>query len=219
LVTLSIGRVEEEALKDGKLVRNKLLESAAVLRGKLLELNRSSEWRLGGIVAIDTDVNLISSWEEIGRVVDVVSAVTIGAGLDLGNLHLGGKVSLDLVVEASAKIALFIFDGYLGTLATSEARVRDLNNGVVGVKATGSDLDVERSINDLLAINGRGESVVTSLANTGVLSGVGTISVVADDDGDLFSSSIIDELGLDIRATLSELVVKVIASLDLELVV
>jgi len=44
LVTLSISRVEEEALEEGSILGNKLLKSAGVILGELLELNTTIEW-------------------------------------------------------------------------------------------------------------------------------------------------------------------------------
>jgi len=214
LLSLSISRGEKKSLKESGIPTNDTLELRRMLRLYGVVLDSSSERSLGGILTIHSDIDLIVSRKEVGRVINLVGSVSIGASLDLGDLQLGSEVGFDIIVAAGAKVALVILYGNLGTAATSKTRLGDLDLSLAGIKTTGGNDDLERSIDDRMAINGGGQSVVTSLVHRGVLARVGAIAVVLNSNWNSLASGIIDEFALNISSTLSEVVVEVIASLN-----
>jgi hypothetical protein len=219
LLTLSLSKLKECLGKESASIAADLISSGLVLTRESSLLDLTVEGTSRSSVAIDANVDLIGAREEVGRVVNVVGAITVGPGLDLANLHLGREVSLDIIVEASAKIASLVLHRDLGALATSISWVGDLNASVVGIKATSNDLDMEGSILDRLTIDSGGEGVVTGLGDAGVLTRVGAISVITNVNGGALTSSVVHEVSTNLGTTLSELVVKGIAGLDLEFVV
>ena len=84
---------------------------------------------------------------------------------------------------------------------------------VLGVGRGGNDSDVEGRAGDLLAVKVNGELVLTS--NSGnVASVVGTVSVVLNLNGNTVSSTA--KLGVNLIATLDELVAKLVLGLNVE---
>jgi hypothetical protein len=219
LLTLSLSKLKECLGKEAASIAANLISPRLVLTRESSLLDLTVEGTSRSSVAIDANVDLIGAREEVGRVVNVVGAITVGLGLDLGNLHLGREVSLDIIVEASAKVTSLVLHGDLGTLATSPSWVRDFDASVVGIEATSNDLDLEGSVLDRLTIDSGGKGVVTGLGNAWVLTSIGTISVITDVNGRTLTSGVVHEVSTNLGTTLSELVVKGIAGLDLEFVV
>jgi hypothetical protein len=214
LIALRVSCREKEALEEGSILGNELLEGAAVLGLDRVVLYGTGEWGSRGIVSIDADVNIIVAGEKIRRVLHLVGAITVGLGLDVGDLKLGRKVGLNVIVKASAQVALVILNGDLRSTTTGKARVGDLNASIVGVETTWGNLDVEGRVDDLVAVHCGSESVVTGLVHTRVRARVGAIAVVTDNDGSPLASGVVDELTLDVGTTLGQRVVEVIARLN-----
>lgn len=213
-MALSFSHLGKSLTEGGGSGTTDLVNDSLVLGVDGLLANVGVVRRVGNVLSIDTNRNIVVTGEQVGGVVNIEGAISVVSGGNGTNLELGNEISINLVTASGTWVAIVILDSDAGTTTTGKRGVGDLNSGVINVEVASTNLDSERSILDGLTVDGGKEGVGSGLLYSRVRASVSTVTVVLNIDGNDLASFLVDELAANLGAALGDLVAKRIESLD-----